>query len=426
MKTMKNSGIPWIKEIPLTWNILKIKYISKKEYNSFVDGDWIESEYIADSGIRYLTSGNIGDGVFKNQGDGFITKETFNKLRCKYAYPGDLVFSRLNAPYGRSCILPNIEEKYVLAVDNVILRTDANSQYICYVTQCLGYQHSVEDCSSGMAMKRISRTKLGNINIPYPPLEKQQQIAHYLDKTCKEINDLLITIEKEIEILNQYKKSIITETVTKGLNKNIKLKNSGIEWAKHIPEHWEVSRIANVYKLRNQKVSDKDFEPLSVTMKGIFPQLENVAKSDAHDDRKLVRKGDFAINSRSDRRGSCGISDRDGSVSLINLVLQPLTNMNPNYYNWLFHTESFADEFYKWGHGIVNDLWTTNWQDMKRILIPQPPIQEQREMAEYLDKKCKEIDSILEDKNKQLETLESYKKSIIYEYVTGKKEVVDD
>ena len=125
--------------------------------------------------------------------------------------------------------------------------------------------------------------------------------------------------------------------------------------------------------------------PLSVTMNGIVPQLETAAKTNAHDDRKLVRKGDFAINSRSDRRGSCGISEYDGSVSLINTLLAPLGEMNPNYYNWLLHTTQFADEFYKWGHGIVDDLWTTGWQDMKKIMIPVPPLQEQKKIATFLD-----------------------------------------
>ena len=164
--------------------------------------------------------------------------------------------------------------------------------------------------------------------------------------------------------------------------------------------------------------------PLSVTMKGIVPQLESAAKTNDGDNRKLVRKGDFVINSRSDRRGSCGISEFDGSVSLINLVLKPRGEMNNRYYNWLFHTEQFADEFYKWGHGIVDDLWTTRWLDMRKIAVPMPPLSEQKEIADYLDNKCAQIDELISAKQSQFETLESYKKSIIYEYVTGKKEVV--
>lgn len=189
-------------------------------------------------------------------------------------------------------------------------------------------------------------------------------------------------------------------------------------WYGVIPEEWDTIKIAGLYSLRNTKVSDKDYPPLSVTMKGILPQLDTAAKTNDHDNRKLVKKGDFAINSRSDRRGSCGISAFDGSVSLINTVLKPNRIMNDRYYNWLFHTVSFADEFYKWGHGIVDDLWTTNWQDMKKISVPYPPLVIQEQIADYLDAKCEEIDALHTDIEEQIKTLEEYKKSVITEAVT--------
>ena len=189
-------------------------------------------------------------------------------------------------------------------------------------------------------------------------------------------------------------------------------------WFGYIPEDWSSSKINSLYEVRITKVSDKDYEPLSVTMNGIVPQLDNAAKTNAHDDRKLVKKGDFVINSRSDRRGSCGISELDGSVSLINTVLAPRNRMNPKYYNWLFHTTQFADEFYKWGHGIVDDLWTTTWQNMKNINVPVPPIQEQKHIADFLDAKCAEIDALTADIQTQIDTLEQYKRSIIAETVT--------
>lgn len=196
------------------------------------------------------------------------------------------------------------------------------------------------------------------------------------------------------------------------------MKDSGIAWLREIPKDWELSKLSSIYELRTQKVSDRDYPPLSVTMNGVVPQLDSVAKTNAHDDRKLVRKGDFVINSRSDRRGSCGVSEYDGSVSLINTVMQPRDEMNPDYYNWLFHTTQFADEFYKWGHGIVDDLWTTNWQDMKRIDIPVPSLSEQEKIAEYLNKIVPEIDFLHTDIEKQIENLEEYKKSVITEAVT--------
>lgn len=196
------------------------------------------------------------------------------------------------------------------------------------------------------------------------------------------------------------------------------MKHSGIPWIGEIPKDWETDTIGNLYTLRNEKVSDKDFPPLSVTKQGIVPQLETAAKTDDGDNRKLVRIGDFAINSRSDRRGSCGISQYDGSVSLINTILTPRGKMNPHFYNWLFHTESFADEFYKWGHGIVNDLWTTRWQEMKRISIVFPPLSEQQKISSFLDRKCAEIDEMVVLQEKIIEELKAYKQSVITEAVT--------
>lgn len=213
------------------------------------------------------------------------------------------------------------------------------------------------------------------------------------------------------------------------MQKMRKMKDSGIEWIGEIPEGWEVGQIGQLYSERRTKVSDKDYPPLSVTMKGILPQLSTAAKTDAHDDRKLVCKGDFAINSRSDRRGSCGISEQDGSISLINTVLQPRGEMNPGYYNWLFHTSMFADEFYKWGHGIVDDLWTTGWSDMKKIGVPVPSKCEQKQLAEHLNVECSHIDSMLSKTRSSIEEYKKLKQAVITQAVTkgvrGEREMKD-
>lgn len=196
------------------------------------------------------------------------------------------------------------------------------------------------------------------------------------------------------------------------------MKDSGIEWIGEIPAEWNIVRIGTQYTERKTKVSDTEYPPLSVTMKGIVPQLATAAKTDAHDDRKLVCKGDFAINSRSDRRGSCGISAYDGSVSLINTILCPRDEMNPEYYDWLFHSTMFSDEFYKWGHGIVDDLWTTNWQDMKRIFIPEPALEEQAKIAEQLNIICAEIDTVIVKTKATIEEYRKLKQSIITDAIT--------
>lgn len=196
------------------------------------------------------------------------------------------------------------------------------------------------------------------------------------------------------------------------------MKDSGVAWIGEIPATWTLSKIGSLYTQRNEKVSDKDFAPLSVTMKGIVPQLETAAKTDDGDNRKLVRKGDFAINSRSDRRGSCGISAYDGSVSLINIILIPRGEMHPGYYDWLFHTSLFADEFYKWGHGIVDDLWTTRWQEMKAICVPVPPYYDQERISSFLNEKCAEIDAVLDKTRTSIEEYKKLKQAIITQAVT--------
>ena len=194
------------------------------------------------------------------------------------------------------------------------------------------------------------------------------------------------------------------------------LVDSGIDWIGKIPCDWNVQPLGLYLKERKEKVSDKDFEPLSVTKNGIVPQLENAAKSDDHDDRKKVCKFDFVINSRSDRKQSCGLSYLDGSVSLINIVLR-IYNYYPEYIKYTLDNNMFAEEFYRNGHGIVANLWTTKFYEIKHKRIPEQRYKEKKKIADYLDKKCLKIDEIIKDNNKEIELLEEYKRSLINENI---------
>ena len=197
-----------------------------------------------------------------------------------------------------------------------------------------------------------------------------------------------------------------------------RMKDSGIAWIGKIPEVWDVRRIGICYAERNEKVSDRDYPPLSVTKFGVCPQLESAAKTDNGDNRKKVCCGDFVINGRSDRKGSCGISNFDGSVSLINIVIFPRDGINNNYFSFVFKSNMFSDEFYKWGNGIVDDLWSTKWQNMKKIFVPFPSYPEQHRIASYLDNKCAEIDRSMELVRQSMDKLKAYKMSVITEAVT--------
>lgn len=194
-------------------------------------------------------------------------------------------------------------------------------------------------------------------------------------------------------------------------------KNSGVEWLGEIPEHWELTRLGTRFLERRTKVSDKDFEPLSVTKNGVFPQLDSAAKSNDGDNRKLVKKGDFVINSRSDRKASSGISDRDGSVSLIYIVIEPIS-INSTYCNYLLRGYNFVEEFYRMGHGIVADLWTTRYDEMKSIMVGIPPLEEQIIIANFLDDKTTKIDQAIAIKQKQIELLKERRQILIHKAVT--------
>lgn len=410
---MKDSGIAWVGEVPQHWEIQRNKYIFKIKKDIVLPTKSYQLLSLTTNGIKEKDEDDTSGKVPENY-DSYQIVRKHDLVMCLFDLDCSAVFSGLS--YYDGMISPAYK---ILKIDNSV----SDERYYAYWFNYVSSKRYYKQYSKSLRYT-LNADEFNRLFSFVPPLGEQKRIADFLDRECEKIDKLKADIQAQIDTLEQYKRSVITEVVTHGLNPDVPKKDSGIAWVGSIPQQWNVGRIGGLYELRNQKVSDKDFMPLSVTMKGVVPQLETAAKTNDGDNRKLVRKGDFAINSRSDRRGSCGISDYDGSVSLINTILKSRRQMCAKYYNWLFHTPLFADEFYKWGHGIVDDLWTTSWNEMKRISIPLPPIHEQKTIAEYLDKKCAEIEQTIADKKSQLDTLDEYKKSLIYEYVTGKKEVV--
>jgi len=179
-------------------------------------------------------------------------------------------------------------------------------------------------------------------------------------------------------------------------------------WLGEIPSHWDCKKIGSLFTERKVKVSDKEYPPLSVAKIGVVPQLDTAVKTDAGDNRKLVRIGDFVINSRSDRKGSCGVSELDGSVSLINIVLTPRNLWNSRYVHYLLRSQPFSEEYYRNGRGIVADLWTTRYSEMKSILLPVPPRDEQDQIVRFLDWKVSSINKLIGVKQKQIAALKEF------------------
>lgn len=189
-------------------------------------------------------------------------------------------------------------------------------------------------------------------------------------------------------------------------------------WFDVVPDSWRALKMRGVFSERNTKVSDKDYPALSVGKMGVVPQLDTAVKTDNGDNRKLICKGDFAINSRSDRKGSSGISQYDGSASLIITVLKPHRSLNGRFYHYLLRGHYFAEEFYRNGHGLVSDLWTTKWDEMRNIYIPVPPREEQDQIVRYLDWQVSKINKLIHGYQWKIKLLEERRQTVIDRAVT--------
>lgn len=189
-------------------------------------------------------------------------------------------------------------------------------------------------------------------------------------------------------------------------------------WLDELPSHWQCTKIGALFSERKSKVSDKDYAPLSVARIGVVPQLATAVKTDAGDNRKLVCAGDFVINSRSDRKGSCGVAKLDGSVSLINIVLTPRNGLSERYVHYLLRSQPFSEEYYRNGRGIVADLWTTRYSELKSILLPVPPREEQDQIVRFLDWKVSSINKLINIKKKEIKAIDALKRSIISHVIT--------
>lgn len=410
---MKPSGIDWIKDIPSSWEINKVKYLATEPGTLFLDGDWIESDVIEESGIRYLTTGNVGAGFYKEQGSGYISEKTFSELHCLNVYPGDLMISRLNEPIGRSCIIPDTESRYVVAVDNVVLRPNANynKKFIMYGMNADGYAEHANMIARGATMSRISRSQLGQFWLAFPNIEEQQAIADFLDKECAQIDSIAADLEKQIALLQQYKKSLITETVTKGLDKSVPMKDSGVEFFGKIPAHWKVSKTKYVADISIGLVTtmtanyvDEDGVPLirnsnirtnHIDDNGMVYLSKEFAKANIG---RALHKGDIVTVHTGDVGTSAIINETyhmsHGFATIISRL--KTKTVNNQFLCWLYNSEIFKEMSiaYSTGDGRQN----LNLYDFVDFYILIPTLKEQMEIVNWLNLKCTEIDNFIENK----------------------------
>ncbi len=436
----QDSGVEWIGEIPSHWETTKIKYTTDGSKYTFIDGDWIESKDISESGIRYITTGNIGEGFYKEQGNGYVTEETFEKLNCTEVLEGDLLISRLSLPVGRSCIIPKIHHKVVTSVDNVILRPkdDFSKLYLNYQFNSRKYFEYTELISRGTTLTRISRGMLGNNPIIFPPLPEQQQIVQFLDTKTELIDTLIDKTQRKIELLKEKRTSLINEVVTKGLNPDVEMKDSGVKWIGEIPRHWKVSKIMFIA----EKVTDgSHHSPETIDDGKLYVTVSNVTKNNSIDFEScskissesfdyLVRngcqpmKGDVLLTKDGTIGRGLVVEDFNDYVILSSIgLIRFFDKVNPYYGLYYLLSGLNIDQMYSHVRGSGITRLTINL--INNLLLILPPISEQQQIVSYLDEQTQLIDKTVSIEERRIELLKEYRQSLISEVVTGKINVLN-
>lgn len=374
MVEMKDSGVVFIGNIPKEWDLYSVKHLFK------IGRGRVISELELDDDGKYP----VYSSQTKNEGCmGYINTYDFDIDQLTWTTDGvyaGTVFIR-HGKHNCTNVCGTLQPNE---------KNDNDLQYLKYALECIATYHRRKDINGG----KIMNNEMARIKIPIPPKDIQINIAEFLDKKCAEIDALHTDIEKQIETLEEYKKSIITEAVTKGLDPDVEMKDSGIEWIGMIPKDWSTIRIGHVFSLRNERNSlpEDQVQLLSLyTGIGVFPQGEHVTASGNHaqtvDGYKIVHKNDIVVNIILAWMGAIGVSDYDGVTSpAYDIYIPDLSKVVPHYFHYVFRTAGIAGECYKYGRGIMMMRWRTYSQEFKQIFVPFPSLEKQQEIAEYLDK----------------------------------------
>lgn len=425
MREMKDSGIEWIGNVPATWERCKIKNVissigsgttptsSNIDYYNSEDICWIQS------GDLYKTS------YISNTAVSLSAKALHLSALQIYAAPFIVV-----AMYGAS--VGNIAISTIDACSNqacCCIKPDNNNdlKFMYYwLSMC---KIDFLSQSIGGGQPNISQSKIKNQFYYRPQLSEQKVIANFLDSKCSEIDALSADIQKEIEILEQYKRSVVTEAVTKGLNPDAEMKDSGIEWVGNIPVHWDVRPLYYYFAERKKKnYLGQEQNLLSLSYGKVIRKDINTSEGllpDSFNGYNIIEPGDIVLrltDLQNDKRSlRTGLVKEHGIITSAYVTLKAAKEVVPEYFHYLLHAYDVMKVLYNMGNGVRQGL---NYSELSKMHIVAPPLDEQKNIAARLDCVCKGIESIIASKKQQLAVIDSYKKSLIYEYMTGKKEVV--
>lgn len=427
MREMKDSGIQWLREYPANWNLIKIKYCLKERVD--------KNNPVRTTDILSLTAKQGVIPYDQKEGGGNKPKEDVSAYRL--AYPGDIVMNSMNILSGSvglsnyfGCVSPVY---YMLRpIDK---REDV--RFYNYIFQSTVFQRSLYGLGNGILIKesgngklntirmRIPIDKFGGLFIPVAPIQEQKYIADFLDAKCTESDALTADIQTQIDTLEQYKRSIITETVTKGLNPDVEMKDSGVFYMAPMNAKWRLTKIGYICTKLSRLFKPEDTALICSNSGKVLVRPDDVTGKMVSDDNAMqgIHAGDIAIHGMDTWHGAIALSDYDGKITRVVHVCDSTEDKRFIVY-YLQHL-AFQGVYKLISNGVRgNTSDFRSWNKVSDIWIAIPKTkEEQKNICDYLDRQCKSIEKVIAEKKEQLEVLDEYKKSLIYEYVTGKKEV---
>ena len=411
MRERKNSGIEWIGDIPVDWEIRLVKNVFDITRGRVIAKTDIDADKRDDMYPVY-SSQTANNGVL-----GYIPTYDFAVDSLTWTTDGakaGTVFLRRG--------------KYSITNVCGILTPKADDCFLDYLYYSVGY--SAHNCRrADINGFKIMSNEMAVIPIVIPQIEEQRKICEYLNITCRKIDELIKNVQAQIEKLKSYKQSLVTDAVTKGLDPSASTKDSGVEWLGQIKESFSVCPIRSIFKIKKEIIGREPDTVLSITQNGL--KIKNINENggqmaESYANYQIVNVGDFAMNHMDLLTGGVGISEYEGVTSPdYRVFVKRNSKYNSRYFLYLFEMYYRNKIFYAFGQGAANvGRWRLPAQNFNTLAIPVPPIEEQEEIAAFLDSKCSSINKLIENKQKKIDKLLEYKQSIIYEYITGKKEVV--
>ncbi len=426
----KDSGVEWLGDVPEHWNVKRLKEITKRIGNGVTPRGG--SEVYTESGFIFLRSQNVHDDGLRLENVKFIPAKIHKEMKNSQLINGDILINITGASIGRTCLFElesgsaNISQHIVF----IRIKNKIDKKYISYFLKSNFIKNHIEIEQNGASKEAFNLSQIANIPLIVPSLSEQKAIADYLDTKTAQCDRKIDLLSQKAKLYSNLKQSLINETVTRGLDKSVPMKDSEYEWDQEIPKHWQETRVKNIFKLITDLApNSNNFELLSLYASiGVRPRKDMEQrgnKSVTTDGYWLVKKGDIIVNKLLAWMGSIGLSEYDGVTSpAYDILRKSNEKTDQRFYTYLFRTEKAQAIFKKQSRGIMDVRLRLYFDKFGAISVPFPPSDEQKAIADYLDTKTAQIDQIIQTINAQIEKLKEFRKTLINDVVTGKIKVI--